>query len=99
MFAARACPTVVVAIVTMSATPPTPPVRATHVLNLLGVPCPVNWAHAKARLETMQVGQILEVLVDDPRSKHDLPRAAEADGHCVVSVTGQGTQTRIVIEA
>lgn len=63
-----------------------------------GLRCPVNWARAKAVLETVPVGTVLEVLVDDPRSERDLPIAAEAEGHVVLEVEQRGTHLRILIE-
>jgi TusA-related sulfurtransferase len=53
-------------------------------LNLRGVKCPLNWAHAKVRLERMEPGAILELTLDDPRGARDIPRAAEAEGYAVV---------------
>jgi TusA-related sulfurtransferase len=68
-------------------------------LDLVGVACPLNWARAKAQLETMKRGQQLEVIVDDPNATRDLPRAAEIEGHCVIWVRVEAGQTRILIEA
>jgi len=63
-----------------------------------GLRCPVNWARTKVALEGLRPGETLEVLVDDPRSERDLPVAAEAEGHAVVSVEWTGGYLRIVIE-
>lgn len=52
-------------------------------LDLRGVKCPLNWAHAKVRLEQMAHGEILELILDDPRGARDIPGAAEAEG-CVI---------------
>ena len=52
-------------------------------LDLRGVPCPLNWAKAKVRLETLRRGDELILLVDDPRALRDIPRAAEAHGYAV----------------
>ena len=49
-------------------------------LDLRGVKCPLNWAHAKVRLEQMRSGEQLEIILDDPRGARDIPRAAEAEG-------------------
>lgn len=60
-------------------------------LDLRGVKCPLNWAHAKVRLESMRRGEILELTIDDPRGARDIPRAAEAEGYAVgevVSING-----------
>lgn len=53
-------------------------------LDLRGVKCPLNWAHAKVRLERMAPGETLELTLDDPRGARDIPRAAEAEGYSIV---------------
>ncbi|HEX4209832.1 MAG TPA: sulfurtransferase TusA family protein [Candidatus Binataceae bacterium] len=53
-------------------------------LDLRGVKCPLNWAHAKVRLETMRRGEVLELVIDDPRGARDIPRAAEAEGYSLI---------------
>ncbi len=67
-------------------------------LDLIGVACPLNWARAKARLETMRRGQVLELLTDDPRAGKDVPRAAEAVGYWVLDVEMEPGRVRIRIE-
>ena len=68
-------------------------------LDLRGVKCPLSWAHARVRLETMATGEELELLVDEAQAATDIPRAAEASGHHVVGVTDDGPLWRITIEA
>jgi TusA-related sulfurtransferase len=58
----------------------------------------MNWARAKARLETMNDGERLAIVTDDARAERDIPIAAEAEGWAVVEVTRQGTSVRIVVE-
>jgi TusA-related sulfurtransferase len=76
--------------------PPDPSER--KILDLVGVPCPVNWARAKAALEMVAPGGIVEVLTDDPRAPRDIPVAAEMEGYAVLSVERHGPLARIVIE-
>ena len=66
-------------------------------LDLRGIKCPLNWAHAKVRLEQMAHGEWLELMLDDPRGARDIPRAAEAEGYAVIDVghTGDAWQIRI----
>jgi TusA-related sulfurtransferase len=59
---------------------------APHRLDLLGVPCPLSWAKAKVALYGLPDRALLELTIDDPRGARDLPRAAEAEGHHVVSI-------------
>ncbi|MBI3783924.1 MAG: sulfurtransferase TusA family protein [Deltaproteobacteria bacterium] len=67
-------------------------------IDLRGVRCPLNWAKAKIRLEQMDGGQSLEILLDDPKAARDLPRAAEAEGYVVLDVEQESMEWRIVIE-
>jgi len=53
-------------------------------LDLRGVKCPLNWAHAKVRLERMAPGETHEFTPDDPHGARDIPRAAEAEGYAIV---------------
>ena len=53
-------------------------------LDLRGVKCPLNWAHAKVWLERMAPGETLELTLNDPRGARDIPRAAEAEGYAIV---------------
>ena len=67
-------------------------------LDLRGIKCPLNWAHAKVRLEQMERGQVLEIVLDDPRGARDIPRAAEGEGYAVVDCKAQGRDFRLRIE-
>ena len=72
--------------------------RETIHLDLCGVKCPLNWAHAKVRLEQMNRGDILELVLDDPRGARDIPRAVEAEGYLMLELTEQGGLFRLRIE-
>lgn len=67
-------------------------------LDLRGIKCPLNWAHAKVRLETMRRGEVLELVIDDPRGARDIPRAAEAEGYSIVEMGEIGSTWRLKIE-
>jgi len=71
---------------------------ARDTLDLRGVKCPLSWARAKVRLETLATGQEVDVLLDDAQGAADIPRAAEAAGHHVVGVLDEGGRWRITIE-
>ena len=58
----------------------------TEHMNLCGVKCPLNWAKAKVRLEDLERGDLLELLLDDPKGRRDIPRAAEAEGYAIVDI-------------
>ena len=67
-------------------------------LDLRGIKCPLNWAHAKVRLEEMSRGQVLEILLDDPRGARDIPLAAETDGYVVLDSKAEDRIFRLRIE-
>ncbi len=75
----------------------------TEHLDLRGVKCPLNWAKAKVRLEYLDQGDHLELVIDDPKGRRDIPRAAEAEGYAIVEIeatveSDTSQQWRIVIE-
>ncbi len=65
-------------------------------LDLRGVKCPLNWAHAKVRLEQMERGQVLELMLDDERGYRDIPRAAEAEGYAMLATEARPDGTFIL---
>lgn len=78
------------------ATIPAPEPRP--LLDLRGVRCPLAWAKAKVHLEQFAPGTEIDLLIDDPRSLRDLPRAAESNGHHVIAVDSQQPPWRITVE-
>jgi TusA-related sulfurtransferase len=54
-------------------------------LDLRGIACPLSWAKAKVALAELERCDLLEIELDDARGARDLPRAAEAEGHHVVT--------------
>ena len=61
-------------------------VRIDHTLDLRGVSCPLNYVRAKLKLEEMEAGQVLEVLLDDGESIINVPRSAKEDGHRILEI-------------
>jgi tRNA 2-thiouridine synthesizing protein A len=72
------------------------PVRR-HI-DLRGVACPLSWAKTKVALAELAPRDLLEIALDDPRGARDLPRAAEAEGHQVVTTRADAAGWVIVIE-
>lgn len=59
-------------------------VNANEILNLKGVPCPQNSARALLKLASMDVGEILEIIVDDGEPIENVPPSLEEDGHKII---------------
>ena len=54
-------------------------------LDLRGVICPYNFVKTKLKLETMEAGQVLAVLLDEGDPIRNVPRSIQDDGHAVLS--------------
>lgn len=67
-------------------------------LDLKGVACPFNYVQAKVRLETMQVGQLLEVTIDDGEPIENVPVSLTNDGHEVLDTKKIGKHYRLTIK-
>ncbi len=66
-------------------------------LDLKGVACPFNYVQAKIRLETMELGQLLEVTIDDGEPIENVPKSLTNDGHEIVDTKKVGQHYRLTI--
>lgn len=53
-------------------------------LDLRGVICPYNFVKTKLKLESMQAGQVLAVILDDGDPIRNVPRSVSDDGHQIL---------------
>lgn len=67
-------------------------------LDLRGTPCPLNWVKTKLRLEELEPGATVEVLVDQGNPARNVPRSAQLDGHGIVHIISDNGAVRICIE-
>ena len=70
--------------------------RAT--LDCVGLYCPEPLFRTREEIDRIEVGDVLEVLADDPAAEEDLTRFAKRTGHRVVSIERRGDVLRILIE-
>lgn len=75
--------------------PPTP--AADAELDLRGVICPYNFVKTKLKLETMEAGQVLAVILDDGDPIRNVPRSVTDDGHTVLSQEPLAHSYRVII--
>ena len=66
---------------------------STATLDLTGVVCPLNWVKAKLKLEQLEPGDELTLLLDPGEPIESVPRSAAEDGH---DVRVEGTTVTIV---
>lgn len=68
-----------------------------HTLDCVGLYCPEPLFQTRATIDTLDVGEVLEVLADDPAAEEDLTRFAKRAGHEVVRVEHLGEELRILL--
>ena len=66
-------------------------------LDLRGVICPYNFVKTKLKLETLEQGQVLSVLLDDGDPIRNVPRSVQNEGHTVLSQERVDQAYRVLI--
>ncbi len=66
--------------------------------DLKGVSCPINYVKTKLKLEEMEVGQVLAVLLDDGEPIINVPRSAKEDGNKILAVTKVEDYYKVLIK-
>ena len=64
------------------------------VVDCLGRPCPVPVIELARALPTVRVGQVVEVLSDDPAAPHDVAAWCRLRGQEHLGAVGQGQRVR-----
>ncbi|MBT4277571.1 sulfurtransferase TusA family protein [Candidatus Falkowbacteria bacterium] len=59
-------------------------------IDLTGIPCPHNFARALFRLETMDEGEILEIIIDDGRPIKKMPTRLTEEGYKIIKKEKKG---------
>ena len=72
-------------------------VSVDHVLDCLGLFCPMPIVKTRDAMRGMAVGQILEMLSDDPASDADMKSWTRRTGNELVAVTKDGSVYRFLV--
>jgi tRNA 2-thiouridine synthesizing protein A len=67
-------------------------------MDLRGTACPYNWVKVKLELEEIDIGDHLEVLLDDGEPIRNVPRSVTQEGHALLKVMPEGEHFRLLIE-
>lgn len=60
--------------------------KADHSVDITGLVCPMTFVKAKAELEELEPGQILEVIMKDGEPAQNVPRSMKEDGQQVLKL-------------
>ncbi len=73
-------------------------IKADVFLDLKGVPCPLNYVKTKIKMEEMEIGQIIEVILDDGEPIRNVPLSLKQDGQEVlVQEKIEGNRWRVLV--
>lgn len=72
--------------------------RPDATLDLRGVVCPINFVKTKLKLEEMNKGEILEIVIDPGEPMANVPRSIKEEGHKVIKVDKVNDHFRLLIE-
>lgn len=64
--------------------------RGNHVVDLRSVACPLNFVKAKLELEKVDVGQVLEILLDEGEPVRNVPDSFAEQGQEVIEIKNVG---------
>lgn len=67
-------------------------------IDLRGVLCPINFVKTKLKLEMLETGQLLEVILDDGEPMRSVPRSIKEEGHKIIKVENLDNSYRILIK-
>lgn len=68
-----------------------------QTLDCIGLFCPEPLYQTRKNMDSLEKGEVLEVLADDPTAAEDIPRFAKRAGHEVISSENTDGQLRILI--
>jgi tRNA 2-thiouridine synthesizing protein A len=61
-------------------------VKSDAFLDLRGVLCPINFVKTKLKLDTMEPGEVLELVLDSGEPIANVPKSIKEEGHKILEV-------------
>ncbi|MBI5827858.1 MAG: sulfurtransferase TusA family protein [Deltaproteobacteria bacterium] len=73
-------------------------IKSDAVLDLRGVLCPINFVKTKLKLEAMDSGQVLEIVLDSGDPIQNVPKSIKEEGHRIVEVKKEEGHFRLKVQ-
>lgn len=67
------------------------------ILDCIGLYCPQPLLQAREGIDSIEVGEVLEVLADDPAAEEDIKRFAKRTGHEIIVFEKERNTLRFLI--
>jgi TusA-related sulfurtransferase len=61
-------------------------IKPDRKINIKGLVCPYTFVKAKLAVEDMEVGEVIEILLDYPEAARSIPKSMEEHGQKVLNV-------------
>ena len=74
------------------------PKRAHQVLDCIGLYCPIPVLNTKQEMDKLAIGEILEVLADDPAAEEDLKAWAKQTEQKILEIEKTDEGIRLLIQ-
>ena len=72
--------------------------KADHVLDCVGLYCPMPIYETSKKIKELQQGQVLEVIADDKGIKKDMPAWCETTGNEILGIEEKGGEYRVYVK-
>ncbi len=71
--------------------------KVNRVLDCIGLFCPVPVFRTREEIDRMAVGQVLEILADDPAAEDDIRSWAKRTGQEILEIRREPSHIRILV--
>jgi len=61
-------------------------IKPNKTINIKGLVCPYTFVKSKIAIESMEVGEVLEIILDYPEAAKSIPKSMEDHGQKVLDV-------------
>ncbi|MFB0560154.1 MAG: sulfurtransferase TusA family protein [Candidatus Lokiarchaeia archaeon] len=73
-------------------------IKADRTLDAIGLYCPEPIFRTKEAIEEIEIGQVLEILADDPAAEEDITRWAKRTGNQLLKFEKDGRTLRFLVK-
>lgn len=73
-------------------------IKPDRTLDVIGLYCPEPIFRTKEEIEKIEVGQVLEILADDPAAEEDITRWVKRTGNQLLKLEKSGRKLRFLIK-
>lgn len=74
------------------------PEKPSYVLDCVGLYCPIPVLKTRQEIDRLAIGEILEVLADDPASEPDIKAWAKRAGQEIIRIDKEGNYFKFLIK-